>query len=97
MVSVALCSTAVTAEESQKSVVRMVIMGSDAGKGAFTTNAFSISAGVGVAVTGEYAANAQAGAIATAVTAGVSLTKIDGGTVALDVSSSPYETRVFGD
>jgi hypothetical protein len=93
-VTTLLSSTAVTAEEGQKSVVRMVIMGTDAGKGVFTTNAFSISAGAGVAVIGDAGANAQTGAIATAVIAGDRSEGVDGGIVVLDALSSPYETCV---
>jgi hypothetical protein len=56
----ALSSTAATAEPAgPKTVIRMVILGTDKGEGAFSANAISISAGVGGQVIGGYVENSQ--------------------------------------
>ena len=89
----ALSSTAETAQDDgQKTVIRMVILGTDNGKGdgSFTTDAISISAGVGTTVIGGYVGNSETGAIGTAVFASDG----EGSLTGFTITDSPYETVV---
>jgi hypothetical protein len=93
----ALSSTAATAQDDgQKTVIRMVILGTDNGKGdgSFTTDAISISAGVGTTVIGGYVGNSETGAIGTAVFASDGDNIPEGSLTGFTITDSPYETVV---
>jgi hypothetical protein len=91
----ALSSTAVTAQDDvQKTVIRMVILGADNGNGSFTTDAISISAGVGTTVIGGYVGNSETGAIGTAVFASDGDNIPEGSLTGFTITDSPYETVV---
>jgi hypothetical protein len=92
---IALNTTNAIADTDTQSVVRMVIVGTPSGEGVFDANAVSISAGSGSSVIGGYVADAESGAIGTAVAAGSSDAGVSTGSLpGFNTSSSPYETVV---
>lgn len=91
----ALSSTVAIADSDTKSVVRMVILGTSAGGGGFSTNAVSVSVAAGTAAIGGYVADPTAGAIGTAAIAGPTEDSISNSLVGFtNQSNNPYETQV---
>jgi hypothetical protein len=97
----ALISTAATAEPaSSETVIRMVILGTGTeDEGVFSTNAISISAGVGSKVIGGYVENSVTGvgasrALGTAVFASSGDAIPAGSLTGFNTAPSPYETVV---
>jgi hypothetical protein len=90
----ALCYTGATAESDTTSVIRMVILGTNSGDGMFTTDAISISAGIGKKVMGGYLVDSEIGAIGSAVFTGAGNEITEGALTGFETTATPYETIV---